>query len=78
VGGWTQPSDLHDADRVNRQLGHLFNTITQGIRTMPPYGDQISETDRWAIVSYVRALQRSTHAGLEDVPAEQRTELMNR
>ncbi len=39
--------------------GQLFATITHGVRTMPAYGAQIPKADRWAIVSYVRALQMS-------------------
>ena len=38
-----------------RPDGHIFNTITSGIRTMPPYGDQIPERDRWAIISRTSA-----------------------
>jgi hypothetical protein len=56
-------------------VGHLFNTITNGIRTMPAYGSQIPVEDRWAIVGYVRALQRSQHASLDDVPPEERQSL---
>lgn len=39
--------------------GQLFATITHGVRTMPAYGPQIPVGDRWAIVSYVRALEIS-------------------
>jgi mono/diheme cytochrome c family protein len=39
--------------------GQLFATITHGVRTMPSYGPQIPVADRWAIVSYVRALEVS-------------------
>ena len=39
---------------------------------MPSYGAQIPEQDRWAIVSWVRVVQRSQHASLEDVPGPQR------
>jgi len=74
-GTWVPPSSLHDPLVVERPVGHLFNTITNGIRNMPPYGRIVPEHDRWAIVAYVRALQRSQHAGLEDVPAEARSEL---
>jgi mono/diheme cytochrome c family protein len=42
--------------------GQLFATITHGVRTMPAYGPQIPIADRWAIVSYVRALQVSQMA----------------
>jgi mono/diheme cytochrome c family protein len=37
--------------------GQLFNTITNGIRTMPAYGHQVKVQDRWAIVAYIRVLQ---------------------
>jgi mono/diheme cytochrome c family protein len=74
--GWVAPSALTtDPTVIERANGHLFNTITNGIRTMPPYGDQIPERDRWAIVAYVRALQRSQHARIEDVPPDLRAEL---
>ena len=66
---------LQDPTVRARADGHIFNTITNGIRTMPPYGDQIPEADRWAIVAYVRAIQRSTSARLNDVPSEKRSEL---
>lgn len=39
--------------------GHFFSAITNGIRTMPSYATQIKVEDRWAIVAYIRALQRS-------------------
>jgi mono/diheme cytochrome c family protein len=73
--GWTQPASLLDQTARDRPNGHIFNTITNGIRTMPPYGDQIPEADRWAIVAYVRALQRSQNARLDDLTPEERAEL---
>lgn len=74
-GTWVQPTSLHDAQVLERPDGHIFNTITHGIRSMPPYGDQISVRDRWAVIAYVRALQRSQNARLEDVPADRRSDL---
>lgn len=74
-GTWTPPSNLHDQVVVERPVGHLFNTISNGIRNMPAYGSQIPERDRWAIVAYVRALQRSQRAPVDDVPAETRGQL---
>ncbi len=71
-GTWTPPASFHTD--VVRQLpaGQLFSTITNGVRSMPSYGAQIPPEDRWAIVAYVRALQRSQNAGVADVPpAEQ-------
>mgnify|MGYP000454058439 CR=1 FL=1 len=74
-GTWTPPSSLHTDLVRQRPAGHLFNTITNGIRTMPAYGPQIPVADRWAIVAYVRALQRSQNATIEDVPPELRGQL---
>lgn len=75
-GGWTPASSFHTEVVRDRPVGHIYNTITQGIRNMPAYGPQLDERDRWAVVAYVRALQLSQNAGLEDVPAEQRDALM--
>lgn len=74
-GTWTPPSNYHTEVVRGRPVGHLFNTISNGIRNMPAYGPQIPEADRWAIVAYVRALQRSQMASVNDVPAEERTAL---
>lgn len=67
-GTWTPPTSLHSDAVRNRADGHIFNTITNGLRTMPAYGPQIPRDDRWAIVAYVRALERSQNARPEDVP----------
>ncbi len=53
----------------------LYDTITHGKRTMPGYRFQVNEHDRWAIVTYVRALQRAASGTLADVPPELRSEL---
>jgi mono/diheme cytochrome c family protein len=74
-GTWVPPASLHVEPAYSRPVGHLFNTITNGIRTMPAYGSQVPVEDRWAIVGYIKALQRSQRAGLEDVPAEERQSL---
>ena len=72
---WVTPTSLH-AGSVRRQpVGKLFNTITNGTGKMPAYAAQIPVEDRWAIVLYVRALQRSQNASLEDVPKEMRPQL---
>lgn len=74
-GTWTPPSSVHTDLVRSRPVGHLFNTITNGVRNMPPYSAQIPVADRWAIVAYVRALQRSQHAQLADVPPELRSQV---
>jgi mono/diheme cytochrome c family protein len=55
--------------------GQLYNVIRNGVNTMPGYGAMIAPRDRWAVVAYVRALQQSQRAGLDDVPPEQRDRL---
>lgn len=50
--------------------GHIYDVISNGIRNMPSYKHQIPVDDRWAIVGYVRALQRSQNAREEDLPEE--------
>lgn len=67
---WVPPADLHTPAVRAREDGHLFNTITNGIRNMAGYGSQIPVEDRWAIVAYLRALQLSQQAPAGAVPAE--------
>jgi mono/diheme cytochrome c family protein len=56
---WVQAKSLHE-DAIRAQPpGQIFNTITNGIRTMSGYASQIPVEDRWAIAAYVKALQRS-------------------
>ncbi len=68
-GTWVPPTSLHSEQVLERVNGHLFNSITNGIRTMPAYASQIEVEDRWAIVAYVRALQKSQRADKSVVPA---------
>ncbi len=74
---WITPSDYSSGDVPGRSVGHLYNTITNGLRTMPAYGSQIPTEDRWAIVAYVKALQRAGSGTIDDVPADQREALSN-
>jgi mono/diheme cytochrome c family protein len=55
--------------------GQIFNTITHGYNTMMAYGDKVTVKDRWAIIAYMRALQKSQNARLVDVPADRRAAL---
>ncbi len=73
--GFVPPPTFHDDLIRNYPDGHLFQVISSGIRNMPAYGPQIPVNDRWLIVQYVRALQRSQHATIADVPEELRGRL---
>lgn len=74
-GTWTPPSDLTSDAVAARKDGEIFGFITRGVRKMPSYARQISPQDRWSIVLYVRALQRSVRGSIDDVPADERAAL---
>jgi hypothetical protein len=74
VPSW-QPSNLTDQRVVDFADGEIFQVISNGRRTMPAYKFQISVEDRWAIISYLRVLQRAAHGSMNDVPADQKAAL---
>jgi len=65
--------DVSNPVSITMPNGQLFNTISNGYNTMMGYAAQLSHADRWAIVLYVRALQRSQNASLDDVPPDHRS-----
>lgn len=69
------PANIHEERIVNMVDGELFHVVTNGRRSMPGYRFQISQEDRWAIVAYVRALQRSWRGSMSDVPADLQAKL---
>lgn len=70
------PSPTYHSDYLrNVPDGYLYNVMANGVRSMPSYGHEIAPADRWAIVAYIRALQRSQDAGPEDVPEPERDRL---
>lgn len=62
---WITATNLHEPQILDMPVGQIYNVITHGTRNMPPYGFMIPAEDRWAIVAYVRALQRSQNAEIE-------------
>jgi mono/diheme cytochrome c family protein len=70
--GYVPPPTFH-SDRI-RDLpdGQVYDVISNGVRNMPAYRYQIQPKDRWAIVSYLKALQRSRNATINDIPIEMR------
>ena len=73
--GFTRPPALADPRLLDMPVGYLFNVITNGFGAMPEHGTQIQAEDRWAIIAYVRALQLSQSATIDDVPASERAQL---
>jgi len=70
--GFVPPTNFHSDDMRKKADGHYYHVITNGIRNMQSYAYQVSEDDRWAIVHYIRALQRSQNASAKDVPTAMR------
>ncbi len=58
-----------------RRLGHYFNVITNGFGAMPDHAAQVKVRDRWAIAAYLRALQASASASINDIPPAERARL---
>jgi mono/diheme cytochrome c family protein len=68
--GLTPPPSFH-SDRLRAApVGHFFDVITNGFGVMYSYGDRVQPEDRWAIAAYIRALQLSQDATLDDVPPD--------
>lgn len=61
------PKSLQSDDMLKWGDGHLFHVITKGQGVMPSYAQQIQPEDRWAVIRYVRALQRADHPTDADV-----------
>jgi len=73
--GFTRPPSFHEDRLREAPVGYFFDVITNGYGSMPPYAVQVPPADRWAIVAYVRALQLSRHAEVNQLPAEIRQRL---
>jgi mono/diheme cytochrome c family protein len=73
--GYKEPRSFHTEEVRNMPVGYYFQVMSNGFGVMPSYAAQISARDRWVIASYIRALQLSQHAAVDDVPASQRTAL---
>ena len=70
--GLRQAASYHQDRLRQEKAGYFYDVITNGFGAMQGYADQIPVRDRWLIVAYVRTLQLSQHASVEDVPADRR------
>lgn len=73
--GYRKPPSYHIERLRAVPNGYIYDVITNGFGAMPDYAAQIPPRDRWAIVAYVRALQFSQNASINDVPANARGQL---
>jgi mono/diheme cytochrome c family protein len=70
--GFRKPPSYH-IDRLRQApAGHFYDVMTNGFGAMPSYANRIDVADRWAILAYIRALQLSQNARLDDVPEGER------
>jgi hypothetical protein len=68
------PPSLYPHAR-NDPPGRIFQIISNGYGLMPAYAEHIPARERWAVIAYLRALERSQNATLADVPADRRRDL---
>lgn len=73
--GYRRPPSYHTETLRAAKTGHFFDVMTNGFGAMPPYRTMIPPRDRWAIVAYIRALQASQSATINDVPPAERAKL---
>ena len=65
-------ANYHDDKYLKMADGEIFNTITNGHNSMYGYGANITVRDRWAIITYIRSLQRSQTVKLDELPPAER------
>ena len=66
-GQFPNPPTLHSEKVRNWPDGRIYHVITEGQNAMPSYAPQISSEDRWAIIKYIRVLQRAQNAKESDL-----------
>ncbi len=70
--GFKQPPSYHIDRLRDAPVGHFYDVISNGYGAMLNYAAQVQPRDRWAIIAYIRALQYSQNANVNDLPAEAR------
>lgn len=73
--GFLRPPTFHSQRLRSARLGHFFDVISNGFGAMPSLASQLRPADRWAVVAYIRALQLSQYAHLEELPPAMRQAL---
>ncbi len=74
-GYWLQPTSLHEERIQQQSVGRIYYTVANGKGKMAGYASSLTPKERWAVVLYVRSLQRSQNATIDDVPETRRGEL---
>jgi mono/diheme cytochrome c family protein len=66
-GQFPNPPSLHSEKVRNWSDGRIYHVIVEGQNVMPSYSYQLSRQERWAVINYVRVLQRSLNAKETDL-----------
>jgi cytochrome c len=74
--GMRRPPSFHIERLQHAPAGYFFDVMTNGFGAMFDYSDRVKPADRWAITAYIRALQQSQNAKLDDVPDSERERLV--
>ena len=70
--GFRQAASYYTEKLMKAPVGHFFDVISNGFGAMPSYASRLQPDDRWRIIAYIRALQLSESASINDVPQDQR------
>jgi mono/diheme cytochrome c family protein len=73
--GFQKAGDYHTEKLLKAPVGHFFDVMTNGFGAMPSYASRVAPDDRWRIAAYIRALQLSENATIDDVPTAERAKL---
>lgn len=73
--GFPQPPSYHIQRLREAPVGHFFEVMTNGFGAMYSYAARVDPADRWRIAAYIRVLQLSESATVQDVPQEERQKL---
>jgi len=69
VPKFTQPPSLYSEKLLRWPDGRIYHTMSLGQGLMSSYATQLLPEQRWAVVNYIRALQRAAHPTEEDLAA---------
>ncbi|HEY1754943.1 MAG TPA: cytochrome c [Bryobacteraceae bacterium] len=73
--GFRQAADYHSDKLMKAPVGHFVDVMTNGFGAMPSYASRVPPEDRWRIAAYIRVLQLSENASVDDAPAADRAAL---
>jgi len=73
--GFRHPPTYHQDRLRNAPTSHFYDVMTNGFGAMPSYAEVLTPEDRWKIIAYIRALQKSQDTKAGELSAADRREL---